>query len=43
MKRLKALWDSWDPQPTWQEGVRLVVIETVGLLVFIWVFEAIFS
>jgi hypothetical protein len=40
MKTLKRLWISWDPQPTWQEGVRLIVIEMVICLVFIGFFEA---
>jgi len=42
MKPLKRLWNSWDPQPTWQEAVRIMVIEVVVCLAFIYAFEAIF-
>jgi hypothetical protein len=42
MKRLIALWNSWNPQPTWQEGVRLFAIETLVCLAFIGLFEVIF-
>jgi hypothetical protein len=35
-------WYAWDPQPTWQESVRLMVIEVGACLAFIWLFEAIF-
>jgi len=39
---LARLWNSWEPQPTWQEALRLIVIESAGTLAFIYAFEAIF-
>jgi hypothetical protein len=42
MKTLKHIWNSWDPQSTWREGVRLFAIETTVCLAFIGLFEAIF-
>lgn len=45
MKRLKALWYSFDPYPaTWQAAARLglvlLVVETLAALAFIYGFEA---
>ena len=42
MRRLIDLWNSWDPQPTWQEAARVMVIEVAVCLAFIYAFEAIF-
>ena len=42
MNRLIALWNSWEPQGTWQEAARLTIIESGICLAFIYAFEAIF-
>ncbi len=42
MRRIKAHWLSWDPQPTWQEAVRIMVVEIVVCLAVIYALEAIF-
>ena len=36
-----ALWNRWNPQPTWQEFVRLTLIESAVALGLITVLNAI--
>lgn len=42
LRWIVKLWNRWEPQPTWQEVLRLTVIETTLALGLIWLGEAIF-
>lgn len=42
LRKMISIWNRWDPQPTWQEVVRLTAIESALALSIIWVGELLF-